>query len=260
MRFSKIAIVVSLSALAASTSPAFAQSQELILGPQFEQRFEELATWVREYHAWEQWFERWGNRVARNFADQHIWERKQRPQPPVWLEAECQGYLGVDDLLATACSLLRNWDDHPVRILQRRRTSVVTSGGNVADKVVKSSFFRRVHLTGLWMRAQYPSSPVYGVVGMQVAVFEVGRFTVPALGVMVVMMPDGEGGHDWRPASTLAFGYRISDFVVPFLKKPASLHINVARTSIHGLHDARIPPGTMNSNFFGLSVSPRKRR
>ena len=39
----------------------------------------------------------------------------------------------------------------------------------------KSSFFQRVHLTGLWTRAQYPGTPVYGIVGMQISVLETGR-------------------------------------------------------------------------------------
>jgi hypothetical protein len=42
------------------------------------------------------------------------------------------------------------------------------SGGKVNDDVVKSSFFRRVHLTGLWMEARYPATPAYGIVGMQI--------------------------------------------------------------------------------------------
>ena len=218
------------------------------------------AKWLREYHAWERWFEQWGNRVARNFNDQLIWERKKRPEPPVWLEAECQGYFGSDGLLASACDILRNWDDQPLLILQRRRSSLATSGGKVDDKVVKSSFFQRVHLTGLWMQARYPATPVYGIVGMQIGVFEAGRFTLPAIGVMVVMIPDGEGGHDWKPATTLGFGYRICDFVPPFIKKQASLHFNIARTSIHGVQDERILPGMIQTYLFGLSVSAKRRR
>lgn len=259
MRVSRFLIGLWLAVLAIVV-PASSSAQELVLGPQFEERFEELSQWVKQYYAWEEWFERWGNRVARNFADQHLWDRVQRPEPPAWLEKECQGYIGIDGLLGTACSILRNWDDQPLRILQRRRTSVVTSAGSVDDTVAKTSFYKRIHLTGMWMRAQYPAAPVYGIVGMQIAVFEVGRYTVPAIGVMAVMMPDGEGGHDWRPATTLAFGYRLSDFVVPFLRRPASLHLNVARTSIHGVNDAVFAQGTMHSNFFGLSVSGKKRR
>ena len=96
---------------------------------------------------------------------------------------------------------------------------MVTSGGKVDDKVVKSSFFQRVHLTGLWVQARYPATPAYGIVGMQVGVVETGRFTLPAVGVMVVMIPDGDGGHDWKPATTLGFGYRLFDFVPPLIEE-----------------------------------------
>ncbi len=255
----KIAVFVGL-ALVASAAPTVAQEQGLMGGSEAEQRFDELAKWLREYHAWEKWFEQWGNRVARNFNDQPIWERKKRPEPPAWLEAECQGYAGVDELIASACYILRHWDDQPLLILQRRRSSLATSGGNVNDKVVKSSFFQRVHLTGLWMQARYPATPTYGIVGMQIGVFEVGRFTMPAIGVMLVMLPDGQGGHDWKPATTVGFGYRICDFVSPLIKKQVSLHFNIARTNLHGVQDERVLPGMVNINLFGLSVSAKRRR
>jgi hypothetical protein len=65
----KIALLV-LSALMASAAPASAQEPEIVLGPQFEQRFDELAKWMNEYDAWEKWFEVWGNRIEHGFGDQ----------------------------------------------------------------------------------------------------------------------------------------------------------------------------------------------
>jgi hypothetical protein len=255
----RIALLVWL-ALAAGATPALAQQRQLVLGPEFEQRFDELARWLREYHAWEKWFEVWGNRVARSFDNQLIWERKKRPDPPVWLEAECQDYLDIDGLLASACDIVRQWDDEPLLILQRRGSSLATTGGRVDDQIVKTSFFQRVHLTGLWMQARYPATPAYGIVGMQVGVFETGRFTLPAVGVMLVMIPDGQGGHSWKPATTLGFGYRLFDFVPPLMKRQVSVHFNIARTSVHGLQDERIVPAMPNLHLFGLSVSARRGR
>lgn len=236
------------------------QQQQPVLGSSFEQRFDELAQWLSDYYAWEEWFEVWGNRVAKNFDGQLILERKKRPDPPVWLAAECQGYLGSDGLLATGCDILRHWDEDPLLILQRRRPSVVRSGGRLNDTVAKTSFFHRVHLTGLWTQARYPGTQAYGIAGMQIGVFETGRFTLPAVGVMVVLVADGEGGYDWKPATTVGFGYRLFDFVPPFMDGPVSIHLNLARTNVHGVQDARIPLGMQNVNLFGLSVSPRRRR
>ena len=182
------------------------------------------------------------------------------PNRPSGSRRNVRANLVADGLLASACYILRHWDEQPLLILQRRRSSLSTSGGQADDKVVKSSFFQRVHLTGLWMQARYPATPAYGIVGMQIGVFETGRFTLPAIGVMVVMIPDGEGGHAWKPATTLGFGYRIGDFVPPFMKTQASLHFNIARTNVHGVQAERILPGMTNVNLFGLSVSAKRRR
>lgn len=253
------ALFVCLSLQVVGAAPVRAQAQEAAPGQQSAQRLDELAQWLRLYDEWEEWFELWGNRVARNFHDQPIWKRKKRPDPPVWLEEACQGFLGAQPLLERACDILRHWDEQPLEILQRRNSSLVRSGGKVDDKIVKSSFFQRVHLTGLWTRAQYPATQLYGIIGMQISVFELGRYTLPAVGVMLVMIPDGEGGHDWKPASTVSVGFRLFDFVTPFVRKPASLHVNVARTNIHGVQDERVLPA-MSVNFVGFSVSGKRRR
>ena len=94
---------------------------------------------------------------------------------------------------------------------------------------------------------------------MQVSVIEKGRLTLPAVGVMLVMMPDGNGGHAWKPATTLSVGYQICDFVPPLVKKRASLHINIARTHIVGLRDEPLVSQSANVNFVGFSLSGRRR-
>ena len=254
-----IGMLVSVSALAASAAPVRAQEQNQAPAPSTEQRSAELAKWLKEYRAWEKWFEQWGNRVEKNFNNDQIWTRKKRPDPPTWLAGACQDDLVFDEQMATACNILLTWDEQPMQIVRRRDSPVTTSGGKTADTIVKSSFFQRVHLTGLWTRAQYPGMPVYGIVGMQVAVLEMGRYTLPATGVMLVLVPDGAGGHDFKPATTLGFGYRLLDFVPPMRKTPVSLHINIARTHIHGIQDERIIAGRADVNFVGLSVSGGRR-
>jgi hypothetical protein len=254
----KIPMLIWLAAVA-SAAPARAQQTEVAQATPFEQRLIELSQWLAEYEAWERWFELWGNRVARNFDDQPLWERMKRPQPPVWLSADCQAALMPEGPLASACAILRHWDEHPLLIVQRR-DSLVGASAKPEEPVSNSRFFRRVHLTGAWLEARYPARSAYGIVGLQIGVFETGRFTLPAVGVMVVMVPDGDGGHAWKPATTLGFGYRICDFVPPVTRMRASLHVNVARTRLHGGPDARILPGTATINFVGLSVSAKRRR
>ena len=134
----------------------------------------------------------------------------------------------------------------------------VASIGKADDRIVKSSFFHRIHLTGLWAEARYPATPAYGIVGMQVGVFETGRFTLPAVGVMLVVTADGQGGHAWQPATTFGFGYRIGDFVPPLIGRQVSVHINVATVHVHGGRAQEAVPGVGSVNLFGLSVSARR--
>ena len=255
-----IAMLVVASALTASAAPIGAQELAPVPVPSIEQRSHELSAWLKEYRAWERWYERWGNRLAKNGADFPIWKRKQRPEPPAWLAEVCRDASIDDDQLSSACHILWTWDDQPSQILQRRGSRVATSDGKAADTVVKTSFFQRVHLTGLWVRAQYPVTPVYGIVGMQIGVFEVGRLTLPTTGVMLVTLPDGRGGHAWKPATTVGLGYRLLDFVPPLQRKPVSLHVNVASAHIHGLGDEPFMSGQGNIGFVGLSVSGKRGR
>ena len=81
-----VAMLVLVSALAASAAPARAQEQAQVPGPSIEQRSDELTKWLKEYRAWEKWFEQWGNRVLKNSNDDVLWARKKRPVPPAWLE------------------------------------------------------------------------------------------------------------------------------------------------------------------------------
>jgi len=254
------AMLVVVSALAACAAPVHAQEQAQVPSPSIEQRTDELSKWLTEYREWEKWFELWGNRVARNASDFQIWGRKTRPEPPAWLDEACLDEPSVDEQLAGACRILVTWDDQPLQILRRRGSPVAMSGGQASDIVAKSSFFQRVHLTGLWTRAQYPSLPVYGIIGMQISVFEKGRVTLPATGVMLVMVSDGVGGHDWRPAATLGFGVRLVDFMLPIHTKPVSLHLNIAQSHILGLQDERIISGNANVGFIGFSLSGKRRR
>jgi hypothetical protein len=259
MKFSSAMLVV-VSALAAGAAPVRAQERAQVARPSLEQRTDELSKWLKEYREWEQWFELWGNRVARNANDFQIWGRKTRPEPPAWLAEVCRDEPAVDDQLASACRIVVTWDDQPLQILQRRGSPVATSAGQASDIVARSSFFQRVHLTGLWTRAQYPGLPFYGIVGMQISVVEKGRVTLPATGVMLVMVSDGVGGHEWKPAATLGFGVRLVDFMLPIHTKPLSLHLNIAQSHILGLQDERIISGKSNVGFIGFSVSGKRRR
>ena len=74
-----IAMLVLVSAFAASATPVRAQEQTQIPASSVEQRSAELAKWLKEYRAWEKWFEQWGNRVERDFNDDHSGDARSVP-------------------------------------------------------------------------------------------------------------------------------------------------------------------------------------
>ena len=128
-----IAMLVFVSALAASAAPVRAQEQTQAPAPSTEPRSAELAKWLKEYREWEKWFEQWGNRVQKNYNNDQIWTRKKRPEPPAWLQGACQDDLVFDEQMATACNILITWDEEPMQIMRRRDSPVTTSAGKPAD-------------------------------------------------------------------------------------------------------------------------------
>lgn len=218
-------------------------------------RYQELVAWLEEYEAWEAWVLRWGNKVAYNSAGGIIKKRPLRPEPPDWLWEDCRTLLVTDGKLGTACEILDRWDNLTQLIISRRNIGGFISQTDIQPK---SSFLQRVHLTAGWVPAQLPAPKVYLVAGMQVGIVEVGRATLPAIGVGLMAIADGEGGYEWKPATVLGIGYRLKKFPFPWIDREASLHINVARATVHGV--SNVPLGfDPSQNLIGFSLTFAKR-
>ena len=221
---------------------------------ELQQRYEELVTWLGEYNSWEEWMLRWGNRVAFNSAGGIIKDRPTRPDPPAWLAEDCQHSLSVEGKLADACRILARWDGIGQLILQQRHLGGLTT----TDVAKKTSFLQRIHFSGGWVPAQLPAPKVYLVAGMQVGIVEVGRATLPAVGVGLMAIADGEGGYEWKPATIIGIGYRLASFGFPWVNREANLHFNIARATIHGSRN--LPIGfDPSQNLIGLSLTFAKR-
>jgi hypothetical protein len=235
-------------------TPTVCLAQDLSHQPVLDARYLELTTWLEEYERWESWTLKWGNRVAYNAAGGIIKKRPARPEPPDWLWDDCRAALAVDGALARACEILAQWHD------LRRLLLHGGSGRSPArtDTVAKTSFLQRVHLSGGWVPAQLPAPKVYLVAGMQVGIVELGRATLPAVGVGLMALSDGSGGYEWKPATIVGIGYRLTSFAFPWVKRQANLHINVARATVHGM--ANTPLGLDPSqNLVGFSLTFAKR-
>jgi hypothetical protein len=219
-----------------------------------QERYDAMVTWLAEYQEWEDWIAKWGNRVAFNTAGGIIKDRPQRPQPPEWLWEDCRSVLSADGKLGEACEVLEHWNDRGEFYIRQRRAVVVTA----KEAEPKSSFLQRIHLSAGWVPAQLPAPSVYLVAGMHVGVVEIGRATLPNVGVGLMAVDDGAGGYEWKPATVIGIGYRITSFAFPAIKRQANLHINVARATIHGA--SSVPVGfDPSQNLVGFSLTFAKK-
>ena len=214
----------------------------------------ELVAWLDEYERWEAWTTKWGNKVAYNSAGGMVKTRPARPEPPEWLAADCASVIAAEGTLARACEILARWHGFAQYLANGRSAS----GLPKADVVPRSSFLQRVHLSGGWVPAQLPAPQVYLVAGIQVGIVEIGRVTLPAAGVGLMALADGSGGYEWKPATVVGIGYRITSFGFPWIQREANLHINVARATVHGVRN--VPLGLDPSqNLIGFSLTFAKR-
>ena len=237
-----------------AVTPAFSVAQDTSAAnydPKIQQQhYDELVAWLDDYKKWEEWMLRWGNRVAFNAAGGVIHNRPERPEPPAWLAADCESLLVAEGKLGEACAIVENWNGVGELILQNKHRPVVPP----AEVQKKSSFLRRIHLSAGWVPAQLPAPEVYLVAGMQVGIVEVGRATLPAVGVGLMAVADGSGGFEWKPATVIGIGYRLMSFGFPGLNREANLHINIARATIHGA--STLPAGfDPSQNLVGFSLT-----
>ena len=68
----------------------------------------ELEKWIDDFTAWKQWVDRWGNRREPGwFSD--FRQRRQRPDPPIWLFEHCRDSIDDTGEMAESCALLAEW-------------------------------------------------------------------------------------------------------------------------------------------------------
>jgi hypothetical protein len=234
-------------------TPALCPAQSPPPQPLLNARYQEFVSWLDAYERWEAWALKWGNRVAFNAAGSIIKTRPARPDPPEWLWEDCRSVIAAEGRLARACEILSRWQGLSHLLLNGTGASIPPS-----DIVPKSSFLQRVHLSGGWVPAQLPAPKIYLAAGMQVGIVEIRRLTLPAVGVGLIALADGQGGYEWKPATLIGLGYRLTSFAFPWVNREANLHLNLARATVHGVGDS--PLGLDPSqNLIGFSLTFAKR-
>jgi len=217
------------------------------------ERLAALDRWSRDYLQWRSWFQQWRNtREPGLFGSQ---KRHDRPDPPPWLADACP--VPADDMtpLVEGCRLFEEWSTADV--VQTLNSAQTTTARTKQEAPAKTIWWQHIHLDALWPMAQNTSG-VFGLVGVHATVPIGGRtqmFLAP--GAILVRVPDISGNQQWKPATDWGFSFRVLDFTMPGLRRPGTLHLNLARVWLFG--PAETPAGFDTSMYLaGFSLTFRK--
>ena len=204
--------------------------------------------WAADFEKWQKSVERW--RTLRYPAPWSSFSKRHpKPEPPAWLADACP-LLGADPQFTRACELYSRWEEDPLASRTRQNANAAIAQ---KEKPTNTSWFRHVHLDGLWSTTQSNVS-AFGVFGMHVTVPIEGRMQVfLAPGIMLVSVPTFYGTREMRAATDWGITYRLFD------AGPSTVHFNLVQAWLLG--------GTPNVarprlTLAGLSLSfrPSKRK
>ena len=126
------------------------------------------------------------------------------------------------------------------------------------EKTRHSSFLTRVHVDGLSTTTQ-DGSRFYGIIGSHISLVDVGRVQVfGPPGVMLLTVPDGNGGRKVSLGYTWGVSLRLADVGIGTPNKNLTLFLNV--TKVFVASGASGAQGTKGYDIVGFSLAPRKKR
>lgn len=120
-------------------------------------------------------------------------------------------------------------------------------------EVVKTRFWERIHLDGLWAVTQ-TGSRIYGLVGMHVTPVSVGRvqFFGPP-GIILLSVPSEEG-RVTKIAYTWGVSVELFEFRLPGTQQRAKAHVNVTKAWTLG-GDSNVMAARSGLDVAGLSIT-----
>jgi len=212
-----------------------------------------IERWTRDYAAWKAWFAEWRNKREPSLFGTRA--RRPRPDPPAALFLACP--LPSHDVgpLAEPCRLLAEWlrNDVATEIITQQAAATRARKENQPNTI----WWQHVHLDALWPMTQ-GTSGIYGVLGLHTTIDLTGRielFLAPGAFLMRVPGPGGTG--QWKPATDWGFSYRLADFTMPRTRRPATLHVNLAKVWLFGRAE-NAPPVQSDMYLAGFSVTFKK--
>ena len=213
-----------------------------------------IERWVHDYKEWKAWSAKWRNQAEPGWFGSAR-ERRQRPDPPAALATFCAVPLEETGELADACQLFNEWrnDDVATEVI-KQQVATTRAQKETEDKSV---WWRHVHLDAVWPMTQ-GTSGIWGVVGLHTTIDISGRvelFLTP--GAMLMRVPGPTGVDQWKPATDWGLSFRLADFTIPATRRPATLHMNLARVWLLGsMEDVS---GTQSNMYLaGFSLTFRK--
>lgn len=211
-----------------------------------------IERWVRDYTAWKAWFAKWHNRIEPGLFGTR--PRRPRPEPPSALVAACPAPLNADGVLLDACRLLEEWRNQDVasEIIKEQVTATRTQK-EVEDRSV---WWRHVHLDALWPMTQ-GTSGVFGVLGLHSTIDLTGRMEIFLAPGAILMRVPTPAGPQWKPATDWGLSCRLADFTLPGARRPATLHINIAKVWLLGERED-LPGVERDMYIAGFSLTFRK--
>jgi hypothetical protein len=206
--------------------------------PPAAERMRLVEQFTREYDAWHEWHERWRNQPEPGWFSHR--QRRDAPTPPVWLAASCADVAEDESWLVEGCRAWREWtmNDDTAEIFAQQ----VTQARSSQEAPQHTLWWERVHLDALWPMTQSGSS-AFGLAGTHATFSVTKRFQVfMAPGVILMRLPMLVGGDQtWSFATDWGFSYRLADFTLPAMRRPSTLHFNIARVWVLGAGGQSMP-------------------
>jgi hypothetical protein len=250
-----VVVAIALCAFVGSGDPVGAQSLPLRPVPVLEalpsaislseEEMKAIERWMREYTSWRAWSAEWLNKREPSLFGTR--ERRDRPDPPAPLLAACPVAIEETGVLADACRMLDEWrnDDLATELIKQQ----MAVARNQKENTQKTIWWQHIHLDALWPMTQ-GTTGIFGVLGLHTTIDLTGRIELfLAPGAILLRVPSQSGNGQWKPATDWGFSYRLADFTMPRMSRPATLHVNLARVWFIGGSDS--VPGVRNDMYLG---------
>jgi len=240
--------------LPGADTPASSSAFEIV--PLTPDQDAELSAWLTALKKWQQYDEKWRNRPVRDGWGR-ISERRPPPTPPGWLDPYCAavaaaGLTGFEARTAIACRVLAD---------PRASFAAVPPPLNAklsAEKPPHSSFFTRLHLDGMWSTTS-TNGRLYGIVGTHMSLVDIARIQVfGPPGLMLMTVPDGEGGRQVELGYTWGLSIRLGDVRISAPTKNMTVFLNISKVFLGSMETAA--GESRGDDIVGFSIAPRKKR